>query len=402
VTDIRDAARILEHGSAEERERLAGDPAAPPEALYFLAGDADPRLRRLVAGNPATPRQAYAILASDGDAEVRATLAARLREIAPGLPRPQQDRLADLAWAALAQLATDAVEEIRAAVAQAVSDLPSAPRELILRLAWDEAISVAEPVIRLSPLLTEEDLLALVAAPPVAATLTAIARRPGISEAVADALVATGDASAITALLSNGTAAIREATLDALVVQAAERTAWQEPLVRRPALTPRAALALAGFVAEHLLRPLMHRTDLPEATKARIRATVATRLAAEPRPGESPDDTRARVALLREAEALTEDLVRRAAEAGEREFVAAALAGLAQVPRSAIDQASATRCAKTIIGLCRQAGFGEATTRAVTALLAPALPGCTTVAPALVGDQELRWRIEALSRTAAS
>lgn len=401
MTDIREAARILDAGTIEGREALARDTATPPEALYFLTGDADPAVRRLVAQNPATPRPAYRILTSDSETGVRVALAARLQEIAPGLPQPQQDRLADMAWSALSQLAADTAEEVRAAVAETVGSLPHAPREMILRLARDTAMAVAEPVIRLSPLLSEEDLLGLVAAPPGAETLTAVARRPGISETVADALLSTGDTVAIGALLGNRTAAIREAALDALVVQAAERTAWQEPLVRRPSLTPRAMIALAGLVAEHLLGPLLNRADMPAGMAAQLRAAVAARLGGAARPGETAADTATRVAMLLEAKALDDASILRAARAGETEFVVAALAGLSGVPRGAIDLAAGTRCAKSIGGLCRRAGLGQGATQAVIALLAPGAPGVAAVAPALLGDGELRWRIDALSRAAA-
>jgi hypothetical protein len=37
----------------------------------------------------------------------------------------------------------------------------------------------------------------------------------------------------------------------------------------------------------------------------------------------------------------------------------------------------------------------------VAALLAPGMPGATSVAPSLVGDGELRWRVDALARAAA-
>ena len=401
MTGLREAARILGTGSTEGRESLARDAATPPEALYFLTSDADPAVRRLVADNPATPRQAYQVLVADTDAGVRLALATRLREIAPGLPAPQQNRLADMAWTALAKLASDTAEDVRAAIAQAVSDLPAAPREMILRLAGDSAMSVAEPVIRLSPMLSEEDLLSLVAAPPVAETLTAIARRPSISETVADALVSTGDVGAIGALLGNRSASIREAALDALVVQAAERIAWQEPLVRRPSLPPRAALALAGMVAEHLLGPLLHRPDLPTETAAQIRSTVAARLGGAAMPGEAAGDTAARVTMLRNAQALDDRAIQRAAQAGEAEFVTAALASLGGVPRGAIDLAAGTRCAKSIGGLCRRAGLGDAATQAVVALLAPGAPGSGAGSPELLDDGELHWRINALSRAAA-
>jgi uncharacterized protein (DUF2336 family) len=395
------AARILDEGRTPARAALAADPQAPPEALYYLAGDGDAAVRQAVAGNPATPHHSFAVLAGDAEHDVRAALAQRLATLAPDLAPAQQDRLAHMAWTALAQLAADTAAEIRATIAEAVRDLPAAPREMVLALAADRDIRVAGPVLRLSPLLTEADLLALVDAPPVQETLTAIARRPAISEAVADALVATGDALAIGTLLRNHTAAIRESTLDALVVQAAEHTAWQEPLVRRPCLPPRAAVALAGFIADDLLAPLAERADLPAAVAAQVRAAVATRLAGAPRTGETAEDAANRAAILARAGALNDAVLLRAAHGGEVAFVAAALAALSGMPRSAVDHAVATRCAKSVAGMCRQAGLAPATAEAVAALLAPGMPGTTSVAPSLVGDGELRWRVDALARAAA-
>jgi len=396
------AARILAGGPPAARLALAADPSAPPEALYYLMADASAATRRAVAANPAAPHQAFLPLAADEEEGVRHALAKRLAALAPDLGGAQRDRLAQAAWAALARLAEDAAEEIRATIAEAVKDLPEAPREIVLALAHDTALRVAEPVIRLSPLLREEDLLGLVAAAPLAETLTAVARRPEISEAVADALVATGDVVAIGALLANGRAAIRESTLDALVVQAAERTAWQEPLVRRPALPPRAALALAHFVAEELLAPLLDRPDMPAETTAQIRSAVAGRLAAEPRSGESPEDARQRAELLLRARSLTEPVMLRAARGGEAAFVTAGLAGLAGVPRRAVEHAVTTRCAKSLAGLCRQAGLGATASEAVLGMLCPLAPeAAIAVEPSLVGDGELKWRIDALSRAAA-
>ncbi|MEO3473167.1 DUF2336 domain-containing protein [Roseomonas sp. CAU 1739] len=402
MTGITDIARILEDGPQAARLALAADAAAPPEALYYLMADGAPGIRAAVAANLASPHQTFLPLASDDEEAVRQALATRLASLAPGLPPAQQDRVAQVAWNALAKLAEDAAEEIRATIAEAVKDLPDAPRQMMLTLARDVSLRVAEPVIRLCPLLTEEDLLGLVAAPPIAATLTAIARRPAISETVADALVATGDTATIAALLGNRTAAIRESTLDALVVQAAEHTAWQEPLVRRPDLPPRAALALARFVAEDLLLSLVDRRDMPAEIAMRIRGAVATRLAGAPRPGETAEDAASRAGILLHAGALDEAMMLRASRAGETPFVTAALAGLASMPRATVDHAVVTRCSKSLAGLCRKAGLSDSAAETVVGLLAPAPPATATVAvaPSLVGDGELRWRIDALSRAA--
>lgn len=230
--------------------------------------------------------------------------------------------------------------------------------------------------------------------------LTAIARRPEISETVADALVATGDPGTIGALLGNRTAAIRESTLDALVVQAAERTSWQEPLVRRPDLSPRAALALSRFVAEALLVPLIERPDLPPDIATRIRGAVANRLAGAPRAGETAEDGATRAAILLSAGALDDTVMAQAARGGEAPFVTAGLAGLAGMPVRTVEQAVLTHDNKSLAGLCHKAGLTDATAASVVALLTPGAPATVSVAASLVGDGELRWRIAALERAA--
>ena len=55
---------------------------------------------------------------------------------------------------------------MRVVIADCVKAMPDAPRELILQLAHDTALAVCDPVVRLSPLLTDADLLALLATPP--------------------------------------------------------------------------------------------------------------------------------------------------------------------------------------------------------------------------------------------
>ena len=175
---------------------------------------------------------------------------------------------------------------MRAVIADAVKELPDAPRELIRRLAHDTDISVCEPVIRLSPLLATEDLVALVTMAPAAGTVLAVARRGDLESPVSDAIAATADGAAIRALLANRSAQIREATLDALVARSVDHPDWHEPLVRRPSLPPRAARMLSEIVATHLLAELAARADLPPALAEELRRRVAARVApnaSEPR-----------------------------------------------------------------------------------------------------------------------
>ncbi|MFM7609345.1 MAG: DUF2336 domain-containing protein, partial [Alphaproteobacteria bacterium] len=168
--------------------------------------------------------------------------------------------------------------QIRFIIADAAKHLSTVPHDAVLRLAMDTETRVAEPVIRLSPVLTEEDLLALVEAPPTTATLQAVARRNGIGEAVTDALIAQGDRLAIGLMLENASAKIRAVSMEDVLNRARFNPEWFPSLMARPALTPDTAIRLAGVVADSLLRPLMQRQDVDPALLFRIRQCVADRL----------------------------------------------------------------------------------------------------------------------------
>lgn len=338
------AMRVARSGENDARRHLAADHATPPELLFFLSGDMAAEVREAVASNPATPAHADQVLARDDNPIVRRTLAHKIGTLCPDLSPDRQDRLGRMAWDTLTLLVQDTAVQVRAALADAVKDLPDAPRELILRLARDTAMPVAEPVIRLSPLLTDDDLLSLLADPPTKETLCAVARRPGLSETIADAIAGTAEPEAVTALLNNTSAAIREATLDALISNSTRHVAWQAPLVRRPHLPPRAARALAEIVTEELLATLMARPDLDPHLAETLREKM---LGATQQASISKGEQEGRFL--------------RSARHGERTICAEILAELTSLSLPAIQQAIAMRSAKAIISLCWQAGFGKET-----------------------------------------
>ena len=225
--------------------RLGASRNRRPICCRSLAADPAVTVRAAVALNIAAPAGADRLLARDRDERVRTLLARKLANLLPSLPDAERDRLQQHALQVLAALVEDEAVRVRAAIADVVKDMPQAPRDLILRLAHDSAVPVSEPVIRLSPLLTTEDLLALLGAAPHAATAAAVAARTGLNETLSDAVAATADDTAIGAMLANRSAAIREATLDTLVSRAADRADWHAPLVRRPVLSSAAARALS-------------------------------------------------------------------------------------------------------------------------------------------------------------
>ncbi|MBN8905669.1 MAG: DUF2336 domain-containing protein, partial [Rhodospirillales bacterium] len=261
--------------------RVGANADTPPEILCLLANDPLVTVRAAVAMNEAAPPEAVHLLAKDDDERIRVLIARKLGALAPGLSDHEQERLRQQTYDALACLVVDEAVRVRAALADVLKDMPDAPRELILALAQDPELPVAEPVIRFSPLLTEQDLLALLTKAPHRATVISVARRPHLNEAVCDSIAATANVSAIRVLLTNQSAAIREATLDALITSGAEHIEWHEPLVHRPKLPASSARKPAKIVADHLLEVLANRGDLDAGVLGELRARLRKRLEAK-------------------------------------------------------------------------------------------------------------------------
>lgn len=370
--EYEDAKRLARSDDVAARRKLATRADMRPEILYFLAEDKAAEVRRAIAGNDATPYQADELLARDRDEAVRAELAQKVARLLPGLTTDAQDEANRRVIAMLEKLAQDEAVRVRAVVAEAVRSVENVPPEMIKRLARDAELIVASPVLRFSPLLTDDDLLDIITSGPQSGALAAIAQRRDVRSRVSDAIVAADDEPAVAALLANKSAQIREETLDLIVESAATRTTWHEPLVRRPSLPARAAKRIAGFVADSLLSILKNREDLPRETREQVTAAVAERLAATEEaakkeaakaapPKEEEEDegetAEEKVTRLKKEGKLDEDAVDDALHAGQRAFVRAALAVLAEVPVDVVDKILAARSPKGVMAITWKANL---------------------------------------------
>ena len=158
--------RALTRGPLPERIALAARADARGEWLLLLAGDETTPVRLAAAANPRAPRQADQILARD-----------------PAI-------------------------QVRQAIADTLADQRHAPHDLVLEMARDAEPAVNEPLIRLSQVLTEADLLGLVLAPPGPETRCAVARRLHMDTILAEALIMSRDRLAMTALCRSPSARI--------------------------------------------------------------------------------------------------------------------------------------------------------------------------------------------------
>lgn len=390
------------------RVRMGANTATSASVFQALASDPSAVVRATLAMNPAAPPHVDRALATDADERVRILLARKLSTLAPSLSGDAQMRLQKQALDTLMALVEDEAVRVRAAIAEEIKGLPDVPRGVILRLAHDNAVMVCEPVIRFSPMLSQQDLLALLASAPSPVTAQAVARRSEIDEAVSDAIAATANSEAIRLLLGNRTAQIREATLDALVAQAMEHADWHAPLVHRPSLPARAARALSEIVATNLLEVLAARGDFDPTLAADLQARLRSRLAQPvPRPARRNGDTDAAAALAEAQEraatgTLTETVVTDALRHGDMTMVIALLAVAAGLPVSVVERAASLRSAKGLLSLAWRAGFTMQTAiglQAVLGRLAPNAilqPGPGGSFPLTV--EEMRWQVDFLGR----
>lgn len=392
-----------------ERRFVAGRPDTRPEILYFLATDQSTEVRREIARNNATPRQADLLLSTDPDEEVRSGLAAKIAALAPDLSPDKVGQLERMTLEIMETLARDHAVAVRQVLSETLQHSDQAPAHVVQQLARDLEMSVCGPVLRNSPVLTDEDLLHIIQGRPLDGQLVAIAERAGVSSAVTDAVVRTESEAAVAALLANHSAQIREETLDRIIDMAPRHEPWHGPLVRRPKLPPTAAARIAGFVTAQLLKVLESRTDLPAETRAAVAEAVQTRTGADRKPArggiESADDAgppkgrpSERAAAMHKAGKLDEDAVASALTQGDRAFVMAALGLKAGVPLATVEKIVAGQSPRAVTALCWKSGLSMRFARQVQLRLAQIPPSAVLNAKNgtdyPMTDAELAWQLE--------
>ncbi|KQZ03685.1 hypothetical protein ASD21_20200 [Caulobacter sp. Root1455] len=207
-------------------------------------------------------------------------------------------------------LVVEAERDIRARLAQSLADATWAPPALINILALDE-IEIARPIIARSPILRDHDLIRLL----VQATLEhqiEIARRPQLSPAVVEAILAKDESAVLTALASNPTAQISPEGLRRLVDKARDVVALRSPLARHPNLSSDLAEQLYLWVGRALRDALTGRFQLdPDKMAQAVGASLHAAHAGAPR-----DDNPA-VEQAEDREAMEAALVEKLDAAGQ-------------------------------------------------------------------------------------
>lgn len=352
-----EALRLLEQRAQSAQHELAARTDAGPDLLHYLAQNGAAATRRAVAANPAASPKSNRLLADDDEDEVRVELARKIGRLFPGLLLSEKKQLRDLTIETLEQLARDEEPRVRAMLAEEIKHLDCVPKGVIKQLAHDAEEIVATPILEYSPLLSDTDLIEIVAAAHANAMLAAVARRKGLSADVSDAVVAKRDTKAVALLLANVDATIRLKTLDRIVSQAAEVAEWHGPLVLRAELSPRVIRRIASFVSSALIEVLAGRGALDDSTRTHLARKLQERRQREAKADREPANAARDVEAAYRAGTLNDSFVAAAAEASQKDTVACALSVLAKIDENIVRRILESGSAKAVTALAWRAGL---------------------------------------------
>ncbi len=255
-------------------------------------------------------------------------------------------------------------EKARVHLSVQLATIDNAPLQVVRRLAKDDNISVAGPVLQHSGRLDEGDLLEL-AKSKGQAHLLAIANRNEIGHAVTDVIVRRGDRDVIRNVAANPGARLSEQGFSALVRKAETDGVLAEKVGQRADVPTEVFHKLIAQATEVVQKRLLASAQ-PE-TQAEIRRALAV-ASSEVEQTSAPRDygaARKAVLDLQRAAALHEAALVDFAEQGRFEETVASLAVLCKVPIEIVDRLMRSERVDPVLIVCKAAGFTWPTVRAI-------------------------------------
>jgi uncharacterized protein (DUF2336 family) len=252
----------------------------------------------------------------------------------------------------------------RAELSHRLAPLGNAPGELICRLARDDDILVAGPVLRQSRRLAEVDLVEI-AETKSQAHLLAISGRSGIAETVTDVLVRRGDREVARSVAENRGALLSDDSFTVLVARSDGDDVLAERVGQRPDIPPplfRALLLKATAVVQQRL--FASATPEIQVEIRNVLARVSKEVGIKVAPRDYREAQRT-IAALRLRGQLNEGQILVFAKASQYEEMIAGLADLCAVPIDVVDRLMGGERPDPILILCKSMGWGWPTARAI-------------------------------------
>tara|TARA_R110000824_G_scaffold118105_1_gene270294 strand:+ start:14515 stop:15657 length:1143 start_codon:yes stop_codon:yes gene_type:complete len=241
------------------------------------------------------------------------------------LPRERE-----LAQEILGYLVLDISVHVRRALSSALCDLPDAPREIVLQLAYD-IDEVAQPVLENSKIFTDTELAELVISGQKRRQCV-IAGRRGLGIQASSAIADHADRAAVLTLVCNDGVTLQPEVIEAIITRYQCDEVILDPMVNRSDLPPRLIERVVTLVSKDLRELLIERHNIDESTarvlelQARERGLIAMLDHA------CGEELEALLSQLLASGKLTASLLLRAVCAGEIEFVERGFALLTNIP----------------------------------------------------------------------
>lgn len=333
-----EARSALEDKKHSDKMILASGNNTPQEVLYYLAEDDNVDIRKKIASNKNTPIHADKILSNDDSEEVKHELARKIARFFPNIPEDGTAQIRDKAIEMIEILANDQLPSVRQILSEELKSSNSIPKHVALKLANDEISEVSAPILEYSPLLSDTDLKEIIAATTLSGALEAIANRDGLSNDVCEAIATTLEIPAVSNLLANKNAQIREETLDNIINEAQnqEIVAWHEPLAKRPNLSIRAMKRIATFVASSLVDTMITDNHLDAEQGEELLIRVRDRITNEEPESDDQRSLAEQAADLYQRGVIDDEFIQNAIKNKQRELVIQSLIIMSNLPDNSV------------------------------------------------------------------
>jgi len=338
-------------------------------------------------GTPASLLPELEDVVQHGSAERRAETLRRITSLfldsAPNFNEAHVALFDDVIGCLIEEIEVKALAELARNLAQ----VPNAPAGVVRRLAKNDDIEVAGPVLKTARL--DEPDLKDIAETKSQAHLLALSSRIHIGEALAEILVDRGDREVARSIATNHSAQLSENAFTTLVKRAEEDGILAEKVGLRTDIPPRLFRQLLMQASDVVQKRLLAqaRPDT-QAEIRRVLAKVTDEVAAKAAP-RNYTAALAAVRALHKDRKLGEADVAAFAKAGKYEETIAALATLCAVPVEVVDRLMSGDRADPVLILARAAGFSWPTVREIISARPGAKPNGDTLETALENFERL-------------
>jgi len=265
----------------------------------------------------------------------------------------------------IGRLAASIETNARAKLSTRIARVPNAPVGLVRSLAHDNAIAVAQPVLRHSPRLTDNDLMAT-AATQSQQHLLAIAQRNALSEQVTDVLVERGDREVVRSVAQNNGARFSNAAFKTLVERSGGDDVLAVHVGTRHDLPRQHLLKLVEYASSTVRQKLAAADPNAAAAIRDVIAEIGGNIRAASRRASSDYAVaRVEVEAMHRAGRLDERHVYDFADARKFEETAVALSLMTGAPIDLVERAMLDDNPDMVVILSKIAGFSWSTAQCI-------------------------------------